>query len=132
MKKRVWLRQLRMSRGLTQEAVATQSFIDRGFYAQIENGMRDPSMHVAMNISDTLGVHPQIFFVEMFGFPKANTRASYAVFSHCDLELKYTWIFHPCRNAEHFIGKRDDEYEVNEGILELIYLNLASTVTTPL
>ncbi|MCF8565688.1 MEDS domain-containing protein [Alicyclobacillus tolerans] len=124
MKKRVWLKQLRLSRGLTQESVAAQSFIDRGFYAQIENGTRDPSMHVASNIANTLGFQPQIFFVEhLCANDKGSASGeSYSVFAHSDLNLRYTWIWHPHQDMDAFIGKRDDEILVNEGISELMYV----------
>lgn len=122
MKKRVWLKQLRISRGLTQDAVATKAFIDRGFYAQIENGTRDPSMLVAGNIANALGVHPQIFFMEHFRPSSTGSEGSYVIYAQCDLDIRYTWLWHPFKDIQCYVGKRDDEISWNDGTAELVYL----------
>ncbi|MFD1677982.1 MEDS domain-containing protein [Alicyclobacillus fodiniaquatilis] len=124
MKKREWLKQLRISRGLTQETVAIHSFIDRGFYAQIENGTRDPSMNVAENIAHTLGIHPQIFFVDHFQASHMEPlhHESHTIYAQCDLDLKYTWVFHPYCDVQDILGHRDDELATNTGVADLIFL----------
>ncbi|WP_163537044.1 helix-turn-helix transcriptional regulator [Gracilibacillus sp. YIM 98692] len=60
--KREWLIQARKSKKLTQEQVAAQSFIDRGYYSQIENGKRNPGPSVALNIAKILEFDPMLFF----------------------------------------------------------------------
>lgn len=62
MKKREWLINLRRSKQLTQEQVASRSFINRSYYSHIENGQRDPSFIVAENIAKTLNLDPLKFF----------------------------------------------------------------------
>ncbi|MGY3716287.1 helix-turn-helix transcriptional regulator [Sutcliffiella cohnii] len=47
---REWLKQVRKERNLTQGEVASKAFINRAFYSQIENGLRNPSFVVARNI----------------------------------------------------------------------------------
>ncbi|GEO24705.1 hypothetical protein AAC03nite_04900 [Alicyclobacillus acidoterrestris] len=114
------MKRLRLSKGLTQDALSTRAFIDRGFYAQIENGTRDPSIHVATNIANALGISPQIFFVEQFMSDRTDYKdTNYNVYAHCDRELRYTWIWHPFSNFDNSIGKRDDEVLDGPGISEL-------------
>lgn len=48
--------------GLTQEQVASKSFIDRSYYSQIESGKRNPGPKVAENIARVLGINPMDFF----------------------------------------------------------------------
>lgn len=73
MMRREWLIHLRKSRKWTQEEVAEKSFIDRAYYAQIENGKRDPSFNVVLSLSKTLGFEPEVFFQE---FLKTKTSPS--------------------------------------------------------
>ena len=105
--------------------VASKAFVDRSFYTQIENGSRNPSFDVARNISKSLGFNSSAFFIEEFSEPfKLAMKNSQIIIAHCDLELKYTWIFnpHPDFNLESSIGKRDDELSMNQGIIDLMNL----------
>lgn len=60
--KRDWLIQFRKSKQMTQVNVADSAFIDRGYYAQIESGVRNPSFSVAINIAKALDFDPSLFF----------------------------------------------------------------------
>lgn len=62
--KREWLIKFRNSKRLTQEEVASQAFIDRGYYSQIETGKRNPSHTVSHNIAKVLNIDPLNFFVD--------------------------------------------------------------------
>ncbi|TFE00644.1 helix-turn-helix domain-containing protein [Jeotgalibacillus salarius] len=66
--KREWLIELRKSTGLTQQKVADQSFIDRSYYSQLENGLRDPSPSVAENIAKVLDFNFLRFFTDYIYF----------------------------------------------------------------
>lgn len=59
---REWLIQLRKSKQLTQQQVASRCFIERSYYSQIERGKRNPSTHVAKIIGEVLGFNPLKFF----------------------------------------------------------------------
>lgn len=48
------LREARESAGLTQQEVASKVGIDRASYSNIELGKRNPSLNVAIKISDLL------------------------------------------------------------------------------
>ncbi|WLR51534.1 helix-turn-helix domain-containing protein [Bacillus tianshenii] len=127
MKMRNWLIKIRKNKGLTQEDVASAAFIDRAYYTQIENGNRNPSLHVAKNIADTLNFSSSIFFMEHCeAFHLALTNSP-IIIAHCDLELRYTWIYNSLNfPSEQVIGLRDDELTMNEGIVE--FMTLKSTV----
>jgi transcriptional regulator with XRE-family HTH domain len=60
--KRDWLCNIRKSKLLTQQYVASNSFIDRSYYSHIESGKRNPSLTVAKNIASVLNFDPMIFF----------------------------------------------------------------------
>ncbi|WP_430786717.1 helix-turn-helix domain-containing protein [Virgibacillus flavescens] len=62
--KREWLIKIRNSRRLTQKEVASQAFIDRGYYSQIETGKRNPSHTVGHNIAKVLNFDPLKFFMD--------------------------------------------------------------------
>jgi transcriptional regulator with XRE-family HTH domain len=122
---RDWLKKIRNQRGLTQSTVAEKAFINRAFYAQIENGSRNPSFEVAKYIAKTLGFSPSAFFTDELSEPfQLSLKNSPMIIAHCDLELKYTWIFnpHPDFQLENALGKRDDELAMNQGILDLMML----------
>lgn len=61
---REWLIQLRKFKQLTQEQVASSSFIHRSYYSQIEGGKRSPSFNVAKNIAKVLEFNPLQFYKE--------------------------------------------------------------------
>ncbi len=52
--KRDWLSNIRKSKRLTQQYVASKAFIDRSYYSHIESGKRNPSLTVAKNIATVL------------------------------------------------------------------------------
>ncbi|MEH7415018.1 helix-turn-helix transcriptional regulator [Neobacillus drentensis] len=60
--KRSWLSHIRKNKGMTQEQVASSSFIDRSYYSQIESGKRSPGLNVAKNIAKVLNFDPLQFF----------------------------------------------------------------------
>ncbi|MGF2614775.1 helix-turn-helix domain-containing protein [Rossellomorea vietnamensis] len=122
---REWLRQLREEKGLTQEKVASESYINRAYYSQIENGVRNPSFEVAAKIAETFDIDPSRFFIakgsEPFGLALRNAPV---IIAHCDLNLRYTWFHHPhaAFSSEVAIGKTDEELGLAKGIEELIEL----------
>lgn len=61
---RTWLKEIRNSKGLTQQDVATKAEIERSYYTMIESGNRKPSVTVAKAIGKTLGFEWTIFFAE--------------------------------------------------------------------
>ncbi|MDZ5712648.1 helix-turn-helix domain-containing protein [Jeotgalibacillus haloalkalitolerans] len=77
--KREWLIELRKSKGLTQQKVADQSFIDRSYYSQLENGLRDPSPSVAENIAQVLDFNFMRFFTDYIYFGDFNSPLKKAV-----------------------------------------------------
>lgn len=123
-KLRHWLKELRKTKGFTQEAIAKQAFIDRTFYTLIENGRRNPSPEVANKIAAALGFNPSLFFKDISEPFAIALEASPVIVAHCDLKLRYTWIYnsHPDFNPENALGKRDDELDMNQGIIDLMDL----------
>ncbi|RWZ59134.1 helix-turn-helix domain-containing protein [Halobacillus fulvus] len=122
---RRWLIKLRKEQQYTQQQIAAGAHIDRAYYAQIENGTRNPSMAVASQIAAFLHVNPSLFFADHLSepFEVALTHSPITV-AHCDLDLRYTWMFnpHPDFKMSRIIGKRDDEIDQNEGTLTLVDL----------
>lgn len=116
MSKRSWLITLRKERNYTQKQVADQAFIDRSYFAQIENGERKPGDDVAKKIANILEFHYSAFSMDEnpFYFSLHN---SPMILAHCDTSLKYTWIYnpHPDFHPETVIGKTDTEINDNEG-----------------
>lgn len=120
---RRWLIQLRKEKAYTQQQVAAGAHIDRAYYAQIESGSRNPSMAVASQIASFLHINPSLFFSDHLSEPfEVALTNSPIVLAHCDLELRYTWMFnpHPDFKMSLIIGKRDDELDYNEGTLALM------------
>ncbi len=110
--KRDWLIKLRKHIGLTQEQVASKSFINRGFYAQIENGQRDPSAAVAKKVAAVLGFNPTMFFSDYFSDPfQIALEGSPVTVAYSDPECRYTWVFNPFAGllVEDMLGKRPDD-----------------------
>lgn len=50
-----WLKEFRITRNMTQDAVADAARIKRASYGNIEVGKRRPSVEVAKRIADVLG-----------------------------------------------------------------------------
>ncbi|REJ09422.1 helix-turn-helix domain-containing protein [Halobacillus trueperi] len=120
---RRWLIQLRKEQQLTQQEVAAGAHIDRAYYAQIENGTRNPSMTVASRIASYLHINPSLFFSEQLSEPfEAALTGSPITIAHCDLEHRYTWLFnnHTDFTMSKVIGKRVDEIFPHESTEELL------------
>jgi transcriptional regulator with XRE-family HTH domain len=65
--KRNWLREIRKNLKLTQQDVAKNLSISRSQYSCIENGVRNPSIEVAIKLSEFMNFDLSIFknnFVE--------------------------------------------------------------------
>ncbi|WP_280770433.1 helix-turn-helix domain-containing protein [Salipaludibacillus daqingensis] len=122
--KRDWLINLRKNKNLTQQQVASIAYIDRGFYAQIENGLRDPSIPVAKKIARALSFNAAAFFAELADPFYTALNNSSIIIAHFDLDLRYTWIFYPHSdfNNSDILGKKDTEIKNNSGTIELMKL----------
>lgn len=59
---RDWLRERRIESKMTQEQVAVKAGVARTSYAMYEQGKRDPSVAVAVKISDVLKFNWTLFF----------------------------------------------------------------------
>lgn len=120
---RTWLIKLRKENMYTQQEVASKVHIDRAYYAQIENGTRNPSIFVAKQIADFFHIHPSVFFTEHISDPfQTALLSSPVVLAHCGTDLRYTWVFNaPTRYSENsLLGKRDDELYSSEGTVALM------------
>lgn len=56
------VRELRLNRGLSQEAMALEAEIDRTYASQIERGVGNPSLKVICSLATVLKVHPNMLF----------------------------------------------------------------------
>ncbi|UOQ45192.1 helix-turn-helix domain-containing protein [Halobacillus salinarum] len=122
---RTWLIHLRKEKRLTQQQVAQTAHIDRAYYAQIESGTRNPSMAVASQIANVLSINPSLFFSDVISEPfELALINSPIIVAHCDLELRYTWMFnpHPDFDINKVIGKRDDQLAESDGVTALMRL----------
>lgn len=61
---RDWLKQIRLSKNLTQKQVADRAGIARTTYASIEQGERNAGVPTAKAIAKVLGFHWTLFFDE--------------------------------------------------------------------
>lgn len=59
--KREWLIEIRRKRNKSQLEVSQESEISRSFYANIELGVKDPSLLTQKKISDALKFNPRLF-----------------------------------------------------------------------
>lgn len=59
---RVWLKNIRDEKGLTQEEVASMTGISRSTYGHIESGERGVTVTNAKKIADVLNFNWTIFF----------------------------------------------------------------------
>ncbi|WP_285615132.1 helix-turn-helix transcriptional regulator [Pseudobacillus badius] len=73
---RLWLKELRLQRTMTQNEVAEKSGVERAYYTMIELGSRNPSVEVAKNIAHTLGFNWTIFFENQCNKTKQNKGVS--------------------------------------------------------
>lgn len=60
--KKMTLRDHRKKLNLSQSEMAKMLGITQPYLSQIENGLRKPSLEMALKISKELGVEPDIFF----------------------------------------------------------------------
>ena len=58
------LKNVRLTRGMTQKDVATAAGIARESYTNIENGVRRPSVLVAKKIADVRGIEWSELFLD--------------------------------------------------------------------
>jgi transcriptional regulator with XRE-family HTH domain len=58
------VRRLRLARGLTQAALATDAGQHQGFISEVENGKTSPELDTVGKIAAALGVHPRELFEE--------------------------------------------------------------------
>ncbi|WP_047758090.1 helix-turn-helix transcriptional regulator [Geobacillus sp. ZGt-1] len=59
---RKWLKNMRLSKKMTQKELAELAGISRSTYAMIENGQRNPSVEVAKRIANVLSFDWTYFF----------------------------------------------------------------------
>lgn len=107
---------------MTQQEVAAKAFIERSYYAQIENGIRKPSPDVTVRLGEVLDFHSSNFNLEENPFSIALQNAP-VILAHCDIQLRYTWIFNtPNLIPDEHIGKTDVELDDNDGNRALMKL----------
>lgn len=71
---RNWLKEIRDSKGLTQEQVAILSDISRSHYTHIEKGTKTPSVEVAKRIAKALKFDWTIFFEDKCSLREHNNK----------------------------------------------------------
>lgn len=71
---RNWLKEIRDSKGLTQEQVAILSDISRSHYTHIEKGTKTPSVEVAKRIAKALKFDWTIFFEDKRSLREHNNK----------------------------------------------------------
>lgn len=59
------LREARKRRGLSQEALALESGVDRTFVSQIERGVRQPSLTTVFRLSEVLKLKPSLIIARV-------------------------------------------------------------------
>ena len=59
---RMWLKDIRIEKGLTQQDVANSGGFARTYYTMVEQGKRTPSVDIAKTISRVMGFEWTIFF----------------------------------------------------------------------
>lgn len=59
------LREMRASAGLSQEALALESQVDRTFVSQIERGIRQPTLTTVCRLARALNVAPSALVARM-------------------------------------------------------------------
>ncbi len=58
------LRELRVARGLSQERVALDAKVERGYVGAIERGEENPTVAMLDRLAKVLGIHVSEFFIE--------------------------------------------------------------------
>jgi len=59
------LREQRLSRDLSQEALALAADVDRTFVSQMERGIRQPTITTLMKLAAALGIQPSTLVIRM-------------------------------------------------------------------
>ena len=59
------LREQRIARGISQEALALTADVDRTFVSQMERGIRQPSITTLIKLCKALGVQPSVMVARM-------------------------------------------------------------------
>lgn len=62
MNPRVWLVDLRKSKGMNQKELASKAGISQNYLSNIEKGFRNPSGRVALRLSSVLGFDMNLFY----------------------------------------------------------------------
>jgi len=62
------LREVRQQKGLSQEALALESKVDRTFVSQIERGVRQPSLSTIFRLAEALGTQPSALLARVERF----------------------------------------------------------------
>ena len=60
---RVKLKEIRLSKNMTQDEIAEKIGINRSYYTNIERGNRNPSFLVALKIKNVLGIKDDDIFL---------------------------------------------------------------------
>ncbi len=61
------LRERRLELGLTQEALASRSGLDRTYVGGVERGERNPTLRVMCGLAEALDTHPGTLLTEAEG-----------------------------------------------------------------
>lgn len=69
------LRQLRESKGLSQEELADQCQIHRTYVSQLERGLKSPTLRLVWKICASLGVNPLSLIANMQECMESNRKA---------------------------------------------------------
>ena len=59
---RIWLKNIRVEKGLTQQEVASSGDFARTYYTMVEQGKRKPSVDIAKSIAKVLDFKWTLFF----------------------------------------------------------------------
>ncbi len=58
------LRELRLQKNLTQEELAARCELSKGFISQVERNLTSPSITTLIDLLESLGTNPQLFFTD--------------------------------------------------------------------
>lgn len=56
------LRRLRVAKGVSQEALATDADVDRAYMSRLERGLENPTVELLARVAKALGIGLQDFF----------------------------------------------------------------------
>ncbi len=63
----------RKKAGLSQGEIARRVGVSRQFYSMVENGVKNPSLEVALRIADVLGADPRDLFGDVLTEKRAKS-----------------------------------------------------------